>query len=146
MDITYRWGIGPHSSLRAGLAYAVIVFAIGAALGTIRVLFLAPRVGAALAVSLEAPLMLVASWWVSQQCVSYFRVCVQSPAPFLMGASAFVTLMLLEITLSAAVFDQSPTDYLLSFKSVPGAIGLAAQLAFAGIPLVQASTAEGRSR
>lgn len=146
MDITYRWRIGLHNSLRAGFAYAVIVFAIGAALGTIRVLFLVPRVGAALAVSLEAPLMLVASWWVSRRCVSYFRMCVQSPAPFLMGASAFVTLMLLELTLSAAVFDKSPIDYLLSFKSVPGAIGLAAQLAFAGIPLVQARATGGRSR
>ena len=51
-------------SAKAGVAYAVTVFAIGFVLGT-RVLLLAPRVGSTIAVSIEVPVILTASWYVS---------------------------------------------------------------------------------
>lgn len=121
---------------RAGLAYALAVFAIGFALGTVRVLLLAPRMGAATAVSIEAPLMLGASWWISRRCIRHFRVARAAPARVLMGAVAFLVLMLEEVALAWSL-GSSPAGYLSSLASPAGAIGLAAQVAFALIPLAQ---------
>jgi len=42
-------------SAKAGVAYAVTVFAIGFVLGTARILLLAPRLGATKAVSIKRP-------------------------------------------------------------------------------------------
>ena len=53
------------SSIKAGVAYAVTVFAIGFLLGTARVLLLAPRVGSTVAVLVETPVILAASWYVA---------------------------------------------------------------------------------
>ena len=46
----------------AGAAYFAIVFAVGFALGTVRTLFLASRFGEQLAVVMELPIILGASW------------------------------------------------------------------------------------
>jgi hypothetical protein len=46
----------------AGAVYFLVVFLLGFGLGTIRVLFVAPRLGQTTAVLLETPLMLAASW------------------------------------------------------------------------------------
>ena len=54
------------SSAKAGVAYAVSVFAIGALPGTARIGLLATRVGPTLAVLFETPIILTASWYVSR--------------------------------------------------------------------------------
>lgn len=54
-----------------------------------------------------------------------------------MGLVAFAVLMLEEVTLAVLLFGKSVTEYLESLGTVPGAIGLAAQIAFAGFPLLQ---------
>jgi hypothetical protein len=51
-------------AIRAGALYAFIVFLIGFIFGTIRVLWLTPRLGETAAVVLEIPVMLTASWFV----------------------------------------------------------------------------------
>jgi hypothetical protein len=62
-------------------------------------------------------------------------------ARLVMGLAAFLVLMLAEATLSVVFFGRSVTGYLASLGSLPGAIGLAAQVAFAGFPLAQARLA-----
>ena len=57
------------TAIRAGVIYALIVFLIGFIFGAVRVLLLAPHLGETLAVSLEAPVMLIASWFVSRWCL-----------------------------------------------------------------------------
>lgn len=47
----------PMVSAKAGIAYGVIVSAIGRVLGTVRVLLLAPRLGPTIAVSAEVPIV-----------------------------------------------------------------------------------------
>ena len=42
----------------AGCVYALLTFFVGFVLGTLRVLLVAPRLGAIVAVSLEAPVIL----------------------------------------------------------------------------------------
>jgi hypothetical protein len=127
----------PGASTRAGASYALIVFAVGFVLGSFRVLFLAPHLGAMVAVLLETPFMLAASWWVAKWCTGRFRVPAQPRARILMGIVAFCVLMLAEFALGTLAFGNSLSDYLRAIGSAPGAIGFAAQIAFASFPLVQ---------
>jgi hypothetical protein len=72
---------------KARALYAIIVFLIGFILGAIRVLLVAPRLGETLAVIIEAPIMLSASWFVSRWCVDRLDVAATVPARSLMGLS-----------------------------------------------------------
>ena len=135
----HRWlSASITAPVRAGLVYALVVFAVGFALGTIRILLVVPRFGPTIAVLVEAPLMLAASWWVCLKCAARFRVTVSVRARLLMGLVAFATLLAAEIGLAAVAFGQSPVDYGLRLRSLPAAIGLCAQIAFASFPLLQA--------
>ena len=122
----------------AGLLYAVLVFGVGFALGTIRVLILVPHLPATLAVLVETPAILAVSWWLSSWCSARFGVERGTGARLTMGIVAFTVLMLEELTLSVVLFARPAGAYLSSLISVPGAIGLAAQVAFAFFPLLQA--------
>ena len=125
----------------AGFVYATLAFGAGFALGAIRTLLVVPRVGPTVAVLLEIPLILGASWWISRLCVARFQVSRTVGARLVMGVIAFAVLTLAELTLSVALFGRPVAEYPASLTTVPGAIGLAGQVAFAGIPLVQARLA-----
>ena len=122
---------------RAGKFYAIIVFLIGFIFGSIRVLLLAPRLGETGAVVLETQVMLAASWVVSRWCVDRRDVPRTVPARSVMGAVAFVVLASAEFGLSIFIFGRSTTEHVASYASVPGAIGLIAQIVFATFPVVQ---------
>jgi hypothetical protein len=125
-------------SVKAGVAYAVTVFTIGFVLGTARVLLVAPRVGSTIAVSVEAPIILTASWYVSKIWMRRLAVGAEIRPRILVGAVAFVTLMILEVALSISVFHRSMGEYLADLRSSAGAIGFAAQICFATFPLLNA--------
>ena len=129
-------GNPPALSARAGVAYAVTVFAIGFVLGTARVLLLAPHLGATIAVSIEAPIILTASWYVSSTWMKRLVVEAEIRTRSLVGAVAFVTLMILEVALSIGLFHRSIGEYFAGLVSLAGAIGLAAQVCFATFPLL----------
>jgi hypothetical protein len=124
------------SSAKAGVAYAVTIFAIGFVLGTARVLLLAPRVGSTIAVSIEAPIILTASWYVSSLWMKRLAIGGEIGTRILVGAVAFVTLMILEVALSISLFHRSIGEYLAGLRSLAGAIGLAGQVCFATFPLL----------
>jgi len=114
--------------------YGSIVFAAGFALGAVRVLFLAPKLGATMAVLLETPAILGISWEVARWCIVRYGVAADASAGGLMGSIAFAILMLCELATAVLVFQRTPGEFLQSHASVPGAIGLAAQVAFAVFP------------
>jgi len=126
------------AAFKAGIVYAIIVFAIGFVFGAIRILFVAPRLGEAIAVALEAPLMLFVSWYGSRWCIDRFNVSDALSVRIVMGLIAFAVLMAAEADLAFFVFGRSATKQLGSYVSVSGAIGLATQVAFATFPLIQA--------
>ena len=121
---------------KAGAFYAIIVFVIGFILGTIRVLLVAPRLGEKAAVIIEAPIMLVASWFVCRCCVDRLNVTRIALARSLMGFIAFMVLTSAEVGLGA-VLGRSLVDQLAAYGSPAGAIGLAAQVVFASFPVIQ---------
>jgi hypothetical protein len=120
----------------AGAFYAVIVFLIGFILGSIRVLLVVPRLGEMIAVIIEAPLILAASWFVCRWCVKRLNVTRTVPTRSLMGLVAFLVLMSAEVGLGA-VLGRSLVDQLAAYGSAAGAIGLAAQVIFATFPVIQ---------
>jgi hypothetical protein len=125
------------AALKAGAAYFAVVFLVGFALGTLRALVVAPRVGAVFAVLIEAPVILTASWFVCRGCVGYFRVRARALDRLAMGAAAFGLLMAAEMTLSVLAFGQSVSEHLATYLTLAGALGLSAQLGFAVMPLIQ---------
>ncbi len=104
-------------------------------------LILAPRVGPLLAVLIEAPIMLVASWVMCRASARRFDVPANPRSRVVMGTLAFGALQLLEITLAVALLRRSPDQFFADLGTPAGVLGLAAQLTFATFPLVQARSA-----
>ena len=121
----------------AAFAYFGIVFCLGFALGVARTAVFAPMIGAVGAVSLEAPVMLAASWVVCGWTVRVFAVEPTLPARAAMGAIAFALLMAAEFIIGSLLFARDPMTALQSWASAAGAIGLASQIGFAVMPLLR---------
>ncbi|NYH14289.1 hypothetical protein [Paraburkholderia bryophila] len=124
--------------VKAGTTYALLVFAIGFALGAIRVLVLVPYPGAIASVVLETPIMLAASWKVLQWSVQRFNLQPDRRSRPLMGIVAFIVLMTAELGVAVSAFGESPAQYVSGIRSIAGGIGFAAQICFAGFPWLQA--------
>lgn len=132
--------MGPAKrSLMAGGIYFAIVFTLGFALGVVRVLITQPRFGDVAAVSLEAPVILTASWFAARWSVAKFGVSSGAPDRFVMGVFAFGLTMLAELGLSVLVFHYSVSAHFDTYTHIAGLIGLAAQIVFALIPWIEGS-------
>ena len=125
------------AALRAGVAYFAIVFAAGFVLGTLRILVLAARLGETAGVALELPLMLATSWFTCGLLLRRFAVPRGWRYRAVMGGLAFLLLMAAELGLSLALFGRTPAAHLATYGRPAAALGLAAQLAFAALPLVR---------
>jgi hypothetical protein len=123
--------------IKAALAYFATVFGLGFALGTMRVLLIAPRIGETAAVMLELPVMLAASWVAAGWCVRRFAVPASAGARLAMGLLAFALVMVAELALAVLLFGQSPAQHLDAYRHFAGAIGLSAQLAYALFPTLR---------
>lgn len=124
-----------RSAILAGLAYFAAIFALGFVLGTIRILWLAPWLGATAAVALELPLMLVASWFAAKPLVARFALA-GVPARGAMGMTGFLFLLAAEAVLAIVAFDATAAGWLAGLLKMPGILGLAGQIGFALMPLL----------
>jgi hypothetical protein len=122
-------------ALRSGVLYFLVVFAAGFVLGVLRTLFVAPHVGALAAVAIELPIILAAAWWVSARLQRGSSLTLRDAG--LMGGTAFVLLMLAEATMSIALFGRTIAEHLSLYADADHRLGLAGQIAFALIPVVQ---------
>jgi hypothetical protein len=130
--------MGYLRAIAAGCTYALIMFMVGFVVGTLRLLVLAPHLGATWAVELEVPVMLIVSWYQSRWSARKLDVVEAWESRALMGFVAFVILMVAELGVSIWIFDQSLAAHFAAYGSAAGAIGLAAQLTVATFPLLQA--------
>ncbi len=124
-------------AITAGLLYFLAVFAIGFALGTLRVLVIIPRIGALAAVLVELLVMLALAWPI---CGALIRRCAVPPRPaprLAMGAVAFGVLMVAELAMAVWLFGRTPQQHWASYRGVAEQLGLAGQLAFAVFPLLR---------
>jgi ABC-type uncharacterized transport system permease subunit len=118
----------------AGILYFAAAFALGFVLGTVRTLWLAPRLGAAAATALELPVMLAFSWLVCGWLLRKGSVPHTLPARLAMGATAFVLLMIAEAGVSVLLLGRTVRDHLATYRELAPLLGLAAQIAFALFP------------
>lgn len=122
--------------LRPALAYLGVILALGFVLGTLRTVWLAPLVGATVAVACELPVLLAASWWWSARVLRRWPLPSRSAA-LAMGSLAFALLMVSELALANALAGQSAAAWLASLATPAGALGLAGQAVFAVIPALR---------
>jgi hypothetical protein len=132
-----------RAGLKAAAPYFLVVFAAGFVLGTLRVLVLAPALGAVAAVALEVPLMLAVAWFASRWAVARHRVPARERPRLAMGGLAFALLMSAELALGVWGFGQSPAAIAVGFLRPEGMLGLAGQVAFGLVPLAQLVTERG---
>lgn len=121
----------------AAACYFAAVFALGFALGTVRVLLLLPVLGEGLAVLLELPIMLAFSWWIAGRIIARLDVAPAVLPRIIMGGGAFALLMLAELMLATQGFGRSLTEHFAHYLTLPGAVGLAGQGVFGAIPLLR---------
>ena len=127
-----------RAALKAGMSYFAAVFAVGFVLGTVRVLLLLPVLGEMAAVLLEIPLILYVSWIAAGWSIRRFAVPAELLARAAMGIVAFALLMFAEPLVSSLIFERSLEDTVTNYQSLPGVLGLSAQVIFALLPVVQA--------
>jgi len=126
------------AALRAGVTYFAIVFASGFVLGALRVLVIAPRLGEVGAVAAELPVMLALSWFVCRWLVRREAVAAAFGPRAAMGLVALALLLAAEAGVSILGFGRTLAGHLASYRAVGAQLGLAAQVAFAAFPLLQA--------
>ena len=129
-------GVRLSSTVIAATVYAGTVFTIGFALGIVRTLFVAPRVGAFAAVAIELPLILSAAWLVCGWVFARFRVPSGLTVRTAMAVAAFAVAMALEFGFATLAFGTPPGVYMRAFMTAAGLLGLAGQIVFAIFPMV----------
>lgn len=117
----------------AGLAYFTIVFGAGALLGTLRVLWVAPAVGARVAELAELPLMLavaaVAARWVVHRLALGFGERLGA------GILALALVLACEFTVVLAARGLTLERYFETFDPVSGTAYYVSLLVFMVLPL-----------
>ena len=128
--------VGPmQRAVIAAFAYFTLTFAAGFALGTLRTLLLAPRLGEMLAVIIEVPIMLTIAWWACGWDLRRFRVSHGTADRALMGLVAFALLMMAEAAVAIFLFGRTLAQHIVTFAEPAAEVGLAAQLVYAAFPL-----------
>ncbi|MGZ8287213.1 MAG: hypothetical protein ACXW27_12650 [Allosphingosinicella sp.] len=124
-------------AIAAGALYFLLIFLLGMALGTVRVLLIEPRVGPVGSVVLELPFMLAASWFVCGWLIRYLSVPAAVSSRAAMGALAFALLMAAELALSLFAVGGTAREHFANYGQAAPLAGLLGQLAFAAFPLVR---------
>lgn len=124
-----------HRPAGLGGLYFGIVFAVGFALGTIRTLFLVPRIGETGAVAIELPILLIVAWIVCGRLLRGHRLTPGQAA--VMGVVAFVLLMAAEAGLSIALAGRTLSEHLALYREPAHWLGLSGQVAFALFPVLR---------
>ncbi len=125
-------------ALQAAAVYFAIVFSLAFILGVVRTLFVAPRTGDLVAVLIETPIVLLASWFAARWGAQRFSVPAQATDRLAMGLVAFSLLMTVETALALLLFARPLAQQLAAYGTPAGAIGLLAQIAFGLMPLLAA--------
>lgn len=122
--------------LKTGVFYFAIVFGAGFVLGTIRTLWIVPRVGTRMAELAEAPVMLVLSVFAAGWVVRMLAVPPNWSVRLGMGCIALGLMLLAEFTLVLWLRGMSLREYLADRDPVSGTVYYALLGLFALMPLL----------
>ena len=124
--------------LKAGVLYFALVFGAGFVLGTVRTLWLVPRVGSRRAELMETPIMLVVTILVARWIVLRFAVPAVASARLGMGGIALFLLLLAEFGFVLWLQGQTIREYFASRDLVAGTDYYVMLAVFAAMPLLVA--------
>lgn len=134
------------ATFRSAALYAALVLGAGTVLGTLRTLFLAPRLGTLPAVLLEIPVMLVLSWACLALTLKIFPLPPHLGRRTFMGMLALALLLFGEFLLGYAFAGTGPGSFLSALGRPEGLAGLAAQIIFAAMPALDMLNRSARMR
>jgi hypothetical protein len=120
--------------LRAGALYFGMVFAVGFALGLVRVLWMVPQFGVRAAELIEAPFMLTATFLAARWTVRRLAPPNTAWTRLQVGVIALMLLLAVEFTLVLWVRGLSFREYLDSRDPVAGTVYVLLLAVFAVMP------------
>jgi hypothetical protein len=121
-------------ALALGSAYFALVFGTGFVLGTIRTLWIFPRLGIRTAELLEAPFMLVAIWLAGRWIGRRVNVAAGAGARVAVGVLALALLLAAEILMGVGFQGLSLGEVFTKHDPVSGSIYYALLGVFAAMP------------
>lgn len=123
-------------ALIAATVYFFVLFALGFVLGTIRVLFVAPRIGVLSATLAEVPMMLIAALLMCRWAIRRWQVPTTLSARGAMALWFLVLLALFETLVGVALFGRTLSGTWAGLATPAGLLGLSAQAIAALLPLL----------
>jgi hypothetical protein len=128
------------NALAAGAAYFTLVFALGFVLGVVRTLAMtnpADESERLIAVLIELPVMLLASWFACRWLVRRMRIASDAATRVTMGLVALALLLTAEAGLGILLLGRTLTEHMSAYRLPSNALGLAAQIGFASMPWLE---------
>jgi hypothetical protein len=123
-------------ALKAGALYFALVFAAGLVFGTIRTIWLVPRVGARRAELVEMPIMLVVTIVAARWTVLRLSVTMMWSARIEMGCIALTLMLIAEFGFVLWIRGISIRAYLATRDPVSGTVYYLLLVVFAAMPLL----------
>ena len=120
-------------AIKAGVLYFAVVFSIGFLLGTIRTLWMVPRLGARAAELMEAPVMIAVSFLAARWIVRRMALPFIVSQRIGMGAIALVLLLVAEFSF-LSLRGMSLRQYFATLDPVAGPVYYFSLLLFALAP------------
>ena len=124
--------------VKAGVLYFTLVFGVGFVLGTIRTLWVVPRVGARKAELMETPIMLVVTIVAARSIILRLGLPFTFSARLGMGCIALALLLVAEFGLVLWLRGLSIREYLATRDPVSGTVYYVMLAVFAVMPLLVA--------
>ena len=124
--------------VKAGVLYFALVFGAGFVLGTIRTLWIVPRIGTRMSELMETPIMLVISIVAARWTVLRLDVPSVPSARLVMGGIALVLMLVAEFGFVLWLRGISIRDYIATRDPVSGTVYYAMLGVFAIMPLLVA--------
>jgi hypothetical protein len=131
-------------ALKSGFIYFGITFTVGFVLGIARVAGVEPVTGPTIAVAIEVPIMIAASWIICGWLTYRLRVAPTLNSRLSMGSVGLGFLAVAELGISNIVLDRTFEEQLGHYRTTPGIIGLVGQLAFAAMPTLHLIMPKGK--
>lgn len=123
-------------TIKAGIAYFVLVFGAGFIMGSVRVPLLVPRLGERVAELIEMPVMFVVILSSARFITKRFALPIAVSVRLAAGLLALGLLLAAELLLSVALQGRSLGQYIASRDPVSGGVYLAMLALFAAMPLI----------
>lgn len=129
------WSSDLKRALLAGTTYFLALFALGFLLGTIRVVFVAPRYGQVTGTLAEMPVMLTAAYVICRWALNHWRVSPRLGIRWTMVPLFLALLFAFETMLGLVLFGRTFSEQWEALMTLAGALGLSAQVIAALLPV-----------